>query len=566
MVRARPRGAPGDGCLRRARAGAVNTGADRLVARSARVAVDHHGRCQRRRRAPLWGRLTAAIRNGAGDPDPANLSDVDFVTLTLASRAGGPTLSFPGGNRAALEAWAQENREAILGILFPGNLSSSVLGRRASDVYAQQLLFASVLGAAVRRPGALGRGGHGGLVDVEWFGREDRRPGDSGVAWQGLHDFTGSLSVQGRFAVQQEDVRTRAGTVAVDYHPFVELNRSVVWRVGGLARSGVTYSTSRALDLASLDFAGGGWASAFKDFGGTRVGGGALLQGARSHVPGFVIDDTLAYVATTLNDRGIDLSVSYGASIGHDTSDRTVVLGKIVRTQSVTSDTAGAGSTLVIVCAIAAVGVSPAVAQDRFRTRVLLGAPVELDVDLEYHDPGELDRRLGGSAVLPIWVSATNVSGRLLSLDYADLRLDLGAGGAGSAASIAPMDAAAARERLIRDGRYDPLVLLLAAPRRRRPRTWAVEARLRLLPAPGGRRVHGFHGARHGRARRRAPVDRRHRGAGADRHARRPRRRGAVDDQRARARALRPALRPELRRALRGRPVPVEARSRDGHA
>jgi hypothetical protein len=295
------------------------------------------------------GRVTATIRNGAGDPNLANLSDVDFVTLTLASRAGGPTLSFPGGNRSALEAWARENREPILGILFPGSLSSTVLGRSASQVYAQQLLFASVLGAdAVRQPGALGRGGHGGLLDIEWFGREDRRPGDSGVAWQGLHDFTGSLSVQGRYAVLQEDVRTRAGTVAVDYHPFVELNRSVVWRVGGLARSGVTYSTSQALDLASLDFAGGGWASAFKDFGRTRVGGGALLQGARSHVPGFLIDDTLAYVATTLNDRGIDLSVSYGASIGHDTSDRTVVLGKIVRTESVTSDTAGAGSTLIL--------------------------------------------------------------------------------------------------------------------------------------------------------------------------------------------------------------------------
>jgi hypothetical protein len=116
---------------------------------------------------------------------------------------------------------------------------------------------------------------------------------------------------------------------------------------------------------------------------------------------------------------------------------------------------------LVILCALVAVGVSPAVAQDRFRTRVLLGAPAELDVDLEYHDPGELDRRLGGSAVLPIWVSATNVSGRPLSLSYADLRLDLGADGAGSATSIAPMDAGAARARLIRDGRYGPLVRLL---------------------------------------------------------------------------------------------------------
>lgn len=99
--------------------------------------------------------------------------------------------------------------------------------------------------------------------------------------------------------------------------------------------------------------------------------------------------------------------------------------------------------------------------QDRFTAKVLLGAPTTFDVDLEYHDPGELDRRLNGSRVIPIWMSVKNVSGQTARFDYADVRLDVG-GGPGQTA-LEPVTADQAREQLRRDGHYNLVVRLLAS-------------------------------------------------------------------------------------------------------
>jgi hypothetical protein len=72
---------------------------------------------------------------------------------------------------------------------------------------------------------------------------------------------------------------------------------------------------------------------------------------------------------------------------------------------------------------------APADAQPLLKMKVTLGTPAEFDVDVEYHDPGELDQRLQRSRVLPIWLAVTNVSTRKLSFDYKDVRLDLGTAG-----------------------------------------------------------------------------------------------------------------------------------------
>jgi len=299
------------------------------------------------------GRILATITDRNGDP--SDFAGNDMIRLVVSPERGTAATALPfrlssaelAGTRAEFEAWARQHSGELLALLFPGSLSSSALGRDTAQVYSQQFLLSTVLGAdAVRQPGASGRFGAGGMVEPEWFSRDNSPSGYSGRAWQGLYDVTRSLSVQGRFADQREDVHTRALTMAVDYHPYVELNRTVVWRVGGLARSGVTYSKSVALDpasvsdieLGSLDFGGGGWASAFKDLGRTRVGGGAIFQGTKNHVPTGLVGDDLDYLATAFNGRGIDYDLSYGASLGFDTSPRTTVLGKFMETRNVSSD------------------------------------------------------------------------------------------------------------------------------------------------------------------------------------------------------------------------------------
>ena len=93
------------------------------------------------------------------------------------------------------------------------------------------------------------------------------------------------------------------------------------------------FSQSAAMDLGSLEFGGGGWVSGFKDLGRVRVGGGTMLQGSKSYVPSFFDgeNDSLAFLAQAINDRGIQYDFTYGATAGVDTSSRTAVIVKLVR-------------------------------------------------------------------------------------------------------------------------------------------------------------------------------------------------------------------------------------------
>jgi len=319
----------------------------------------------------LYGAVVCArIINGNTSTD--DFAAQDNVSFTIVPRSAVTTpgvcppsagLQFvaPGnpdpsvGTRSQFEAWANANARTLFNILFPGGLSAAILGADTAHLYGQQLLLTTVLGAdAVRRSGAAARVGAAGLAELEWFNRDDS-PGASGRALQGLYDFTDTFSVQGRYADHSEDLRTHALTVAADFHPYREFNRAVaVFRVGAVARSGITYANAAAANRAplpsgaadtssreptfgSLDFGGGGWASVFKDLGRTRVVGGVLLQGSESHVPASWLGDNFEYLANTLNGRGLDLDLSWGGSIGYDLTNRTVLIGKYLESDNVKS-------------------------------------------------------------------------------------------------------------------------------------------------------------------------------------------------------------------------------------
>src|SRR5262249_28528793 len=67
----------------------------------------------------------------------------------------------------------------------------------------------------------------------------------------------------------------------------------------------------------------------------------------------------------------------------------------------------------------------------------------ELQVDISYHDPVEIDARLKGSRLLPVKLSVTNVSSRPVSLAYGDFKLNLNGN-----QSLAPVDAPAVADEL----------------------------------------------------------------------------------------------------------------------
>src|SRR5262245_26813829 len=100
--------------------------------------------------------------------------------------------------------------------------------------------------------------------------------------------------------------------------------------------------------------------------------------------------------------------------------------------------------------------------QALMKMNIKLGVPPAFDIDVEYHDPGQLDSRLQGARVLPISLAVTNVSNRTLRFDYKDVRLDLGAAGR-EQTPLAPIDADDARRLLIQNGAFNAFARLFAS-------------------------------------------------------------------------------------------------------
>lgn len=297
------------------------------------------------------GLLQATITNQEGTPQDFLAGDRISIRLQprtlLANAPTGEGFDTPFvGTRQAFEEWARGHASEIVRILFPASLASGLLGRDAAQLYSQEFLLTTALSTdSVRQSGSRGRFGTGGLLEYERFSRDGHAPDDAGWAWQGLYAFTQSLSMQGRFAQQRESLTTRATTMAVDYHPFIQITRTATWRIGATARGGFQYATSYgsdpvqrdALTLGSVDLGGGGWMSVRKDFRRLRVGGGTMLQGIRSLVPEGDAGTFRSDFAKALNDRGTDYDLTYGGTVGFDTSVQTAVTVKYADSRSLRS-------------------------------------------------------------------------------------------------------------------------------------------------------------------------------------------------------------------------------------
>ena len=307
------------------------------------------------------GLIDATIQEQDRDRDVLGAGDCIDFTLRSRDAAGPPAMHFYGprtdatagcgGTQGTFDEWTNAQAGNLLAIIFPSSLGTDVLGRSPAELYAQQFLLTTALAIdGVRRQDEGGRTFAGGLVEFESLRRDGRRPGDSGWALQGLVGVGRMVSIQGRFMGQREDVTSHATTISADFHPFIEIPGPVTWRFGGNARGGLLYSKSNALDLGSLEFGGGGWMSGFSDLGRVRLGGGLMLQGAKSYVPGMFggSGDDLAFLADAINARPIQYDVAFGATACVDTSRRTRVIGKFVQNTPVSARNERSDSRLLV--------------------------------------------------------------------------------------------------------------------------------------------------------------------------------------------------------------------------
>lgn len=288
------------------------------------------------------GLIDAVITNQTGSPD--DFDGVDLISFRVMPRDGMPPPAGVGfatpfvGTRAQFEQWARDNAGDLLRVLFPGGLSAATAGRDIAGLYSQQLMLTTILD--VDDSQARGRLGAGGLFESEWLRRDARASGDSAWGLQGLYGFSPTLALHGRYGRQQETLRTTTANVAIDYHPFIERGTTTRFRIGGTARGGFLYSSSASasffqddpIRFGSLDFSGGGWASARRRISRVTVGGGAMLQATTSYVPPGDEGTFRAAFAEALNDRGMAYDLTLGATARYDATNTLSVIGRVAET------------------------------------------------------------------------------------------------------------------------------------------------------------------------------------------------------------------------------------------
>jgi hypothetical protein len=294
------------------------------------------------------GRIRAVITDQTGIVD--DFDDADLIAFRIVPRdASIPTPSGVGftrdfvGTRVQFEEWARANAADLLRVLFPAGLSSGAAGRDVAGFYAQQFMLTTILDTDETQ--TRGRFGAGGLFESEWLRRDGRASGDSGWGIQGVYGLSHTMSLQARFGRQQESLRTTATNVAFDYHPFIERGTTTKIRVGTSMRGGFLYSSSRSasalepdpLRVGSIDYGGGGWASARRRFSQLTVGGGAMLQATKSYTPPGEDGTFRNAFANALNDRGVAYDLTLGATARYDATNKLSLIGRVAETYALES-------------------------------------------------------------------------------------------------------------------------------------------------------------------------------------------------------------------------------------
>jgi hypothetical protein len=275
------------------------------------------------------------------DDDDRNLGDADRVLgFRIANNRSQLNFVAPPGGATSDQFidWAQAHASELLGYLFPTSLSQSVSGRDANQNFAQQFLLNTAMGISSARETSKARPETGALFEFENLSGDGR----TGIAFQGLYRLEGAhMSVLGRYGQQRQAIQSGAGgpatetrslTIATDFHPSAVVSPAVEWRVGIDARGGLLLSRADALNLGSLDYGGGVWTSARRDFSRVRVGFGSMLQGSKSYVPTSIVGD-LKFLADAINQRPISWDLSMGAIGGYELTQRVSLNGKLLQTR-----------------------------------------------------------------------------------------------------------------------------------------------------------------------------------------------------------------------------------------
>jgi hypothetical protein len=289
------------------------------------------------------GRITATIFDNNGNN--GNFADTDVVAFIIEPVSGDQRPLTFGGTRAQFDTWVNDNAAALLAILFPGSLVEGASGIDAAHSHSQGFLLSTAL-AVGERPDI------GGRIEYERFEVE----GAPGNAVQGLFKAK-AFAAEARFAQLDDTIRTRSTTFGVNVNPsWGPATSGTSWRVGVDGYFSAMYSTSRSLDLGSLDYGGGFWGSAGRDINRVSFNLGGLLLASDTYIPLRMIDDGFQFVAEAVNDRSLRWDLTYGGTLQYSVSRAVAVGTQLLETRPIRDAVEGRTSHVVLANIIYLVG------------------------------------------------------------------------------------------------------------------------------------------------------------------------------------------------------------------
>jgi hypothetical protein len=288
--------------------------------------------------------IKMTVKNGDGDN--FNFSDADTMERLVLSSTGG-TLSFPVGNKSAINQFAIDHTKEIVNILFPSGLASNIMGQSENQL-SSSLLFEEVV-APIKSP----RGSERKQFKNELSGRLEydniELNNNDGYSLGTLLGYRREISnrlevglfVPYRFTRLDDPSSIKAHFTQFDlFGKYTPYDKEVTVKIGADAFTSILVSQSDAIDvLGDLTYGGGIFSAVEKDFKAFIITFGLGFKVSKTSIEfspsgsGFLNE-----LIKAINDREVDKDLTYGLNIAVPYKENLMMNIGVHRTNSFASD------------------------------------------------------------------------------------------------------------------------------------------------------------------------------------------------------------------------------------
>ncbi len=298
-------------------------------------------------------RITAGW-NDANLDGAWNEGELMTQSLKIYDRKGNLKLETPGTitSRAQLQAWAEENADAILNILFPGGIATA-MGITDDAIMSQGLFSGRILKSAVpaSKKDQIEKLNNDFKGALEYISLDvNNNDGKAGSAMLGYsHNSESGLELgfilPYRYASIDDEINSSSNFIGLDLYGKYPVMRgdSITWNVGLDILGDVFYLKSDVIEHSgNLKYGGGVFTSLEKQFQfGGCLSAGVDYKITKANLNSSLLDtenEFLKKAVDWLNDMGPVQTLSYGFNFGVPIGDSFAVNLEVIRSNFISDD------------------------------------------------------------------------------------------------------------------------------------------------------------------------------------------------------------------------------------